>query len=156
MNYRLIPAGIADEAWLERLRRSVYQELFRSTFGRWEEARHARHFEECWGRGNIAVIELAGERVGMIQLREWPHSIEIDEIQIRPAQQNLGLGTRVLKSTIDRAHAQGRTVRLSVGLKNERALRLYERLGFRRASQTQTHDLLSCEPPLNRGNGRGR
>ena len=37
MQYRLIPAAPQDEAWLEALRRSVYQELFQATWGGWDE-----------------------------------------------------------------------------------------------------------------------
>jgi ribosomal protein S18 acetylase RimI-like enzyme len=31
-------------------------------------------------------------------------------------------------------------------LKNRRAFELYQRLGFRRVAQTDTHDHLECEP----------
>ncbi len=39
MEYRLIGALASDEEWLERLRRDVYQELFQTTWGGWDEAR---------------------------------------------------------------------------------------------------------------------
>ena len=35
---QLVPASIEDRAWLERLRRYVYQDLFKATFGKWDEA----------------------------------------------------------------------------------------------------------------------
>lgn len=46
MNYRLIPATVADETGLERLRREVYQELFYATFDAWDESRHLRQFTD--------------------------------------------------------------------------------------------------------------
>lgn len=144
--YQLIPAKVSDRAWLEHLRQEVYQELFRATFGGWDETRHARQFDECWDRGHISIIEVGGERIGMIQMLDRTDAIEIGEIQIQPTHQNLGLGALVLMDTIKRAHMQGKKVSLSVGLKNERAYRLYERLGFREIKQTETHSYLSCEP----------
>jgi ribosomal protein S18 acetylase RimI-like enzyme len=146
VDYQLAPASASDATWLEQLRRSVYQELFAATFGGWDEARHTRHVNECWKRGGISLIEIDKLRVGMIQLFESPDAIEIGEIQIQPPHQNHGLGTRVLKDIITRAHRQGKKVLLSVGLKNERAYRLYVRLGFTDVGRTLTHSMLALGP----------
>jgi ribosomal protein S18 acetylase RimI-like enzyme len=147
MNYRLIPASPADEFWLEQLSRSVYEQLFVATFGAWDEARHLRHVEECWNRGHIFLIEVEALHVGMIQLIETPNVVEINELQIAPPHQNHGLGSHLLRDIIARAHRDGKPVVLSVGLKNERAYRLYVRLGFRQASQTATHRTMIRESP---------
>src|SRR5436309_8232800 len=95
----LVPASIEEKGWLEHLRRDVYQELFKATFGGWDEARHARQFAECWERGCISIIKVDGAPVGMIQLFEQPDAVEVGEIQIRPSHQSEGIGSRVLKDT---------------------------------------------------------
>ena len=146
MDYRLIPTTAKDERWLEQLRRAVSQDLFVATWGGWDEARHLRHCAECWERGEINVIEVDGVRTGMIQLLEDADAVEVGEIQIQPAYQGRGIGTRVLLDTIARAHARRKKVCLSTGLKNRRAFELYQRLGFRRIAQTDTHDHMECEP----------
>jgi ribosomal protein S18 acetylase RimI-like enzyme len=146
MEYRLVPASLADEAWLERLRREVYQDLFQATWGCWDEARHARQFAECLEWGRISIIEMAGARVGMVQLFEQPDAMEIGEIQIQPSHQNRGTGSRVLRDIIARAHEQRKKVLLNVALKNDRAYRLYARLGFRQVAQTLTHHHMASEP----------
>lgn len=56
--YRLVPALEADRVWLGELRHSVYQELFKVTFGGWDEARHIRHSKECWEGAHISIIWL--------------------------------------------------------------------------------------------------
>jgi ribosomal protein S18 acetylase RimI-like enzyme len=145
MDYRLIPTTSEDQPWLEQLRRAVYQELFLATWGGWDEARHLRHCADCWERGEIYVIEADGIRVGMIQLFERDDAVEVGEIQIKPLYQGQGIGTRILRDTIARAHAERRKVILSTGLKNRRAFELYRRLGFRHVAQTETHDHLECE-----------
>ena len=145
MRYQLTPAGAHDQEWLEQLRRAVYRELFFATWGAWDEARHLRHCAECWERGEIFLIEVDGSRVGMIQLFEHTDTIEVGEIQIEPRHQNRGIGTRLLRDTVARAHAQRKTVALSTGLKNQRAFELYRRLGFRHVGQTDTHYLLESE-----------
>jgi ribosomal protein S18 acetylase RimI-like enzyme len=146
MAYQLIPASLVDEARLERLRRDVYQELFNATFGAWDEARHARQFSECLNRGGISIIEVDGVRVGMIQLFDQADAVEVGEIQVQPSHQNQGIGSRVLKDTIDRVHEQKKKVLLSVALKNERAYQLYQRLGFRKVGHNGTHNLMAYDP----------
>ena len=89
-----------------------------------------RHCAECWKRGNICIVELNNECVGMIQLHEFPDRLEVGEIQIQPSHRNQGIGSRLLQDVLARAHAQRKKVSLSTGLKNHRAVRLYERLGF--------------------------
>jgi ribosomal protein S18 acetylase RimI-like enzyme len=148
MAYQLVPASKIDEAWLERLRRDVYQELFMATFGCWDEARHARQFSECLNRGGISIIESDGVHVGMIQLFDQPDAVEIGEIQIQPSHQNQGIGSRVLKDTIARVHEQRKKVILSVALKNDRAYRLYRRLGFQKVAENDTHNLMSYDLKL--------
>jgi ribosomal protein S18 acetylase RimI-like enzyme len=51
-----------------------------------------------------------------------------------------------VQDTIARAHEQRRKVVLSVAFKNDRAYRLYERLGFQKVGQNETHNLMACEP----------
>jgi ribosomal protein S18 acetylase RimI-like enzyme len=146
MAYQLIPASIEDQAWLERLRRDVYQELFEVTFGGWDDARHARQFSECWKRGGISIIEVEGTPVGMIQLFDQLDGVEVGEIQIQPSQQNRGIGSRVLRDLIARVHQQQKKVSLSVALKNERAYQLYQRLGFQKVGHNATHNHMACDP----------
>jgi len=143
MNSRLVPARESDRAWLEELRRAVYQGLFQQTFGGWDEARHLRHCESCWRQGGISVIEVDNARVGMIQLLERPDVVEISEIQVQPADQGRRIGSHLLKDVIARASLSGKTVTLSVGLKNDRAYRLYERLGFHCIGRNDTHYQMS-------------
>ena len=140
-------ATSADEVWLEGLRRRAYAELFDVTWGGWDEARHSRHFSGSMEHGNISIIEVDGERMGMVQLLEGRDSVEVGELQIDPHHQNRGVGTSVLLDVISNAHARRRDVRLSVGLKNEKAIRLYERLGFRSVGRSDTHLHMECEAP---------
>ncbi len=146
MRIRLKAALATDERWLDQLRRNVYEELVRATWGSWDEARHVRQFAECWKLGNISLIEVDGVRVGMIQIFESPDIVEVGEIQIELSHQNRGIGTTMLRDVIERAHRQRKAVRLSLGLQNHGALRLYQRLGFRLVEKTDTHNHLTCEP----------
>ena len=139
MRYRLVDASPGDATWLEDLRRRSYADLFDATWGGWDEPRHSRHFSESLDRGHISIIEAGGVRIGMIQLFVENETVEIGEIQIDPSHQGRGLGTSVLLDVMATAGLEGRGVRLSVGLRNQKAIRLYERLGFSPAGQSDTH-----------------
>lgn len=146
MNYVLVPASEEDRQWLDRLWRDAYHDLFLATFDRWDEARHTRHFKECWERGGIFIIKVDGTSVGMIQLIHDPGTVEIAEIQIDAIHQNKGIGTQLLMDTIARVHSDCKTITLRVGLKNMPARRLYLRLGFVVTAQDDTHTHMMCNP----------
>ena len=145
--YRLVPATPEDRAWLETLRRAVYQELFVATWGAWDEARHQRHCAECWERGGIHVVEVDGARVGMIQQIEHGDAIEVGEIQIHPSHQGKGTGSRLLEDALTQAHSRGQKVVLSAGSRNHRAIRLYERLVFQPGFRGETHVHMESDSP---------
>jgi ribosomal protein S18 acetylase RimI-like enzyme len=64
------------------------------------------------------------------QRRQWRVAV----LAVSEEAQGLGVGTRLLDAVIDSAReADMRTVGLEVVDSNDRALRLYERMGFRRA-----------------------
>ncbi len=136
MIYQLVPASVEDEAWLEQLRRDVYQELFMATFGDWDEARHSRQFSECLNRGGISIIEIDGGRVGMVQLFDQPDAVEVGEIQIQPSYQKRGIGSRVLKEVSARAHEQRKKVLLSAALKERGSLPALSTVGASKKSGT--------------------
>ena len=75
----------------------------------------------------------------MIQRVEHSDEVEIAEIQIDPSHQSRGIGTGVLLDVISTARARGHDVRLSVGLTNQKAINLDERLGFTSVERSETH-----------------
>lgn len=139
IEYSLRAATEDDKAWLEHLRRHVYRDLFDATWGGWDESRHLRHFAEFWALGDICLILLEGNPVGVVQVTETDDVIEVNEIQVLPELQNRGVGGRVLGDVIAQAAQRQKQVRLYLGLKNQGALRLYRRLGFVETARSDTH-----------------
>jgi ribosomal protein S18 acetylase RimI-like enzyme len=139
INYVLRPATDADKAWLESLRREAYRDLFDATWGGWDEVRHQRHFAEFWEAGSISIVSVDGQSVGVVQLFDSEGAIEIGEIQVLPECQNGGIGTRILSNVLAAAKRKDKRVSLYLGLKNQGAFRLYERLGFEETGRSDTH-----------------
>lgn len=139
MEYTLRHASHTDETWLDELRRAAYKELFDATWGGWDEHRHQRHFSASLERGQISIIEIKHEPAGMLQVFEEADAVEIGEIQIHPRFQRRGIGRQILLDIIGKAHMLDKCVKLSLGLKNRQAYRLYRSLGFQELTRTDTH-----------------
>ncbi|MEM8486558.1 MAG: GNAT family N-acetyltransferase [Bacteroidota bacterium] len=139
MDYALRMANSGDHDWLEDLRKQAYRDLFIATWGAWDEARHKRHFAGFLSKGNCLIIQAGQTDVGMIQRIESADRLTIEEIQVLPQYQRQGLGTAILKDTIAKAQSLRKDVYLSLGLKNTKAYRLYNRMGFEEYKRTDTH-----------------
>ena len=71
--------------------------------------------------------------IGFLWLR-WPEMTvaEIEPIGLSPAYQRRGLGRQLMLAAMERAtQAGGRSVRIGTWSRNETAIRLYQRLGFK-------------------------
>ena len=78
-----------------------------------------------------SLLESESHPVGSLWLEQRPDSLYIHDLQVAPPRQGRGVGTAVMKSVIEHGAGLGLPIVLSVLTANPRALRLYERLGFR-------------------------
>jgi GNAT superfamily N-acetyltransferase len=121
----LIVSGIAQElgadTWPPALRDAVLG----------QQCRVRRQAARVGGPGRTSeIILLDGAPVGWICLADLASEVRVVDILIAPDRQGKGVGAAVFRSVLDAA--VGRPVRLAVNVTNPRALRFYERLGFRR------------------------
>src|SRR5262249_35509622 len=80
------------------------------------------------------IVLLSAEPVGLLKVARDGLEWQLLQIQIVPAQQGRGLGGWLVRNVIDEAKGAGASLRLRV-LRANPARRLYERLGFRIASE---------------------
>jgi ribosomal protein S18 acetylase RimI-like enzyme len=84
------------------------------------------------------IAERDGEAIGAVWARQYGESPYLGEltreitIAVRPAARGGGVGASLLHAAIDEAAAQGLALWLDVRETNPVAMRLYQRLGFRR------------------------
>lgn len=89
-----------------------------------------RYYREHYPGASFDVIVAEGVGVGRLYVARWPEEIRLVDLALLPEHRAFGLGTRVLSDLQDEARASDRPLRIHVERYN-RALRLYERLGFR-------------------------
>lgn len=95
--------------------------------------------------GLFSLIHDEGVPVGAIAHELCDAHIQLDEIYIEPARQNLGLGTHIMKRLLDQSQALGLPIRLHV-LSSNPARRFYERLGFSLTRSTPAVNYLEYRP----------
>lgn len=119
--------------------RAVYFETMRDRieplFG-WDQ-RHQEASFAGWFDFQQAAIIVADERdIGWMQTRDGADEVFLGSLYVIPEMQRRGIGTRVLRELIDQSHRSSRALTLAV-MKNNPAIQLYERLGFRVTHEDQ-------------------
>lgn len=95
--------------------------------------------------GEFAIIELDGKPVGRIVIDRSATEVRVVDIALLPAYRNRGVGTYLMRRVCAQAAQGGKPVRLCV-LKNNRAFRWYERLGFAKIGEVSFYDELEWRP----------
>jgi ribosomal protein S18 acetylase RimI-like enzyme len=78
------------------------------------------------------VIEVDGEAAGWVLVTTMPHEVRLVEIMVLAKLRGTGIGTAVIRRILATAAEAGKPVRLNVNITNQKAIALYERLGFSR------------------------
>jgi len=123
-------ASEQDREFLYALHCSTMREVIERTWG-WDDAWQRADFEKRFAAYTVSIIEAGSRSVGSLWLEQRPDSLYIHDLEIEPASQGRGIGTAVIEMVIEQGASRGLPIVLSVVPANPRAMRLYERLGFR-------------------------
>ena len=143
MMYTFRLATRDDEDFLYCLHRATMKDYVDRTWG-WDEDIQAGMFKRKFAPSGQQIVVVDGRDVGVISLQQRPDALFLANIQILPEYQGQRLGTAIITSLLAQAAADGKTISLQV-LKVNPAQRLYRRLGFSVAGETETHILMSFE-----------
>jgi ribosomal protein S18 acetylase RimI-like enzyme len=95
----------------------------------WDQHEQAASFAAWFKPDEARIITADGLNVGWIQQRLDGDAIFLGSLYVLPTMQRKGIGTHVLRTILESARAQSRTLTLAV-MKVNPALALYKRLGF--------------------------
>tara|TARA_R110002096_G_scaffold163992_5_gene331663 strand:+ start:17877 stop:18296 length:420 start_codon:yes stop_codon:yes gene_type:complete len=91
-------------------------------------------FRDDFNPAEIEVLAFQDAIIGLLRTKVSEEFVYLAEVQIREGFRNAGLGTELVKLTVQRATALDLPVRLRV-LRNNPARQLYERLGFQQIAE---------------------
>jgi ribosomal protein S18 acetylase RimI-like enzyme len=160
---RAVAAG--DEGFLYEVYASTRQEELaplpwteaqKAAFLRMQFDAQARHYHEHFSEAAFLVIVRDGRPAGRLYVDRRPEGIRIIDIALLPEHRRAGIGTALFQELLAEGDRQGKPVSLHVEHLNP-AMRLYERLGFRKVEDTGVYYLLERPPqPIGDDSARRR
>lgn len=107
-------------------------------------AQHA-YYQENYSQGTFDLILQQGVPVGRLYIEEWPAELRIIDIALLPQYRNRGIGSHFLKKLMHRAESVQKRVSIHVE-RNNPAMVLYNRLGFKKIGEHTLYDLMEWTP----------
>jgi ribosomal protein S18 acetylase RimI-like enzyme len=105
-------------------------------------AHYGIHYPTC----ERNIVERDGVPIGRLWIDEWRDQIRLVDIALTGDCRGSGIGSRLLNQVLARGAAAGKPVTIHVEAYN-RALHLYERLGFQRVDTNGVYLLMRWSPP---------
>jgi ribosomal protein S18 acetylase RimI-like enzyme len=103
------------------------------------------HYMAHYPEASFQVIELVGASVGRLYVDRRPSEIGIVDIALLAEYRGRGIGTRLIKQVLREGQTSDRRVVIHVEHYN-RALSLYQRLGFRQIDESGVYYLMEWLP----------
>lgn len=122
--------------WPEEQKRTFLEQQFR--------AQH-HHYHEHYSGAAFDLLLVDGEPAGRLYVARWPREIRIVDIALLPEHRGRGVGTELLQGLLDEGARSGKPVSIHVE-KNNPALHLYQRLGFRPIEDKGVYLLMEWSP----------
>ena len=101
------------------------------------------HYHQHYTGADYQVIVADGIPAGRLYVVRWTREIRIMDIALLPEFRNRGIATGLLTGLIGESRATGKVLSIHVERFN-RALSLYQRLGFQLAEDKGVYLLLEC------------
>lgn len=146
----LRPATPDDEEFLvrvygstraEELERVPWSDEQKDAFVRMQFAAQDAHYRAYYEGAEFFVVMRDDEPIGRLYLHRRQDELRIVDIALLPEARGDGIGTALLERVFADADAAGVPVRIHVEVFN-RAMRLYERLGFSVVEEKGVYNLL--------------
>lgn len=131
----------ADKEFVRSVHHRAYRDVVMRQYGAWDEKAQNNFFDDAWCATTHQIIICEDVPCGYMCVEYRDEDIYIREIVIDNEFQGKGVGTFLLREIIEDARVRRIPVRLGTQRTN-RAINLYQKLGFREFNRTETHVLM--------------
>ena len=142
--YVVRPAVDQDFQFCLNLHHKAYK-VYVSVMWGWDEELQNKMFQDDFVVKGTWIVSLGKQDIGYYQLNEKDNTIHICNLIIDQNFQGIGIGSSILKEIIDASTTNNKVIKLGVFKMNQRAMKLYGRLGFKVVEETKTHYMMSFE-----------
>jgi GNAT superfamily N-acetyltransferase len=136
----------ADSEFAYRVKKVAFGQYIEQAGG-WDEEQQRQLHAQRFGSQDFQVISQAGIDAGIMVIDREVDCIKVNQLFILPEHQGRKVGRQCMLLVMDEARRRGLPVRLRVMKVNPRARVFYERLGFKRTGEIDTHDLMEWQDP---------
>jgi GNAT superfamily N-acetyltransferase len=150
----LRPATPDDLPFLERVYASTraeelaalpWDDAARSAFLHQQFTAQDRHYRAYYAGAEFLVVLRDGVPAGRLYVARWEREIRVMDVALLPEHRGAGVGGRLLADVLAEGDAAGKRVSIHVE-RNNPALRLYARLGFRPTADRGVYLFLERDP----------
>ena len=104
-----------------------------------------KFYESEYKRATDEIILWEGKPAGRLIVERREHEIRCVDVALLPEHRNSGIGSFLIRKLQDEARREKKPLRLQV-IRFNRAVNLFERVGFVRTSETGTHFQMEWTP----------
>ena len=134
-------ATAADSEFAYLVKKAAFKCYAEKVWG-WDEGEQRRLHERRFQSRDFRVVVHGGKDVGVAAVVAGPDCLEVKQLFILPEHQGVGIGAKCMSLLAEEARKAGLPIRLRVLKVNPRALAFYEREGYSRTGETDTHILM--------------
>jgi len=109
--------------------------------------RASQGYRAAFPDAEFQIVRLDGVNAGRLIVNRTREELRVVDIALLPQHRNAGIGTALLRRLFGEAAATKKPLRLQV-LKDNRAGRLYQRLGFVKIAETEMHWEMEWRAPV--------
>ncbi len=132
------PATPKDSEFLYNLKEITLKEYVKQIWG-WDERFQRNLHQKRFDPDKYRIIQDKGKDIGCISVETHPDKLFLSIIEILPDYQNKGIGRSLIRNLIQKGIQEEKNVELTVLKVNQKAIKLYQSLGFTLIGETQTH-----------------
>lgn len=133
-------ATLNDSEFACQTKKSAFKEYVEKVWG-WDEDEQRTLHERRFASQDFQVIQVSGIDVGILSVVQQPDCTRVNQMFILPEYQSKGTGAACVMRIIEEATTSKLPVRLQVLKINARAFAFFQRLGFGKHGESETHIL---------------
>ena len=137
-----------DYDFVYETKKALYKDYVIQNWEKWKEKDQKDFFEKYLkaNKEHIYILTSGNTKIGFIDYNIGQNNVDIGNLCINKEYQGKGIGSRILEEIINKN--LDKTISLQVFIQNERAIKLYTKLGFKISSSSNTHHTMILEPRI--------
>ena len=148
LEIKLHPYQDTDYNFIYKTKKTLYKDYVVQNWGKWKEKDQKYFFKKYIenNKKHISILVNNTAKIGFIDYLTNNNYVEIGNICINKKYQGKGIGSQILNEIINKN--SNKTISLQVFIQNERAIKLYNKLGFKISSSSNTHHTMTLKPRI--------